>query len=160
MAEAREPPAKMADRLRTTICQVCDRLTMVAQAFEYRTTGELCEALELLDEHGEDAKILAGGQSLVPMMHLRLARPEVVLDINRLPGLAQVSVVDGEVRLGALVRHRHLERLAVEDPLGRLLATSATCRSAPAARSRAVSRMPTLRRSGAWSRSRSGPGSC
>jgi carbon-monoxide dehydrogenase medium subunit len=104
---------------------LCNRLNMVAQAFEYRMAGELAEALEVLDEYGEDAKILAGGQSLVPMMHLRLARPEVVLDINRLPGLDRVSVVDGELRLGALVRHRRLERPVVDDPLGRLLAAAA-----------------------------------
>jgi carbon-monoxide dehydrogenase medium subunit len=98
---------------------------MVAQAFEYRAPGELAEALDVLGEHGEDAKVLAGGQSLVPMMHLRLARPDVVLDINRLPGLDRVSVVDGELRLGALVRHRHLERPPIDDPLGTLLAAAA-----------------------------------
>jgi carbon-monoxide dehydrogenase medium subunit len=98
---------------------------MVAQAFEYLAPGELAEALTVLDEHGEDAKVLAGGQSLVPMMHLRLARPDVVLDINRLPGLDRVSVVDGELRLGALVRHSRLERPAVDDPLGALLAAAA-----------------------------------
>jgi carbon-monoxide dehydrogenase medium subunit len=98
---------------------------MVAQAFDYRLPRELAEALGVLAEHGEDAKVLAGGQSLVPMMHLRLARPGVVVDINRLPGLDGVSAVDGELRLGALVRHRRLERPVVADPLGALLASAA-----------------------------------
>jgi aerobic carbon-monoxide dehydrogenase medium subunit len=98
---------------------------MVAQAFDYRAAGSRAEALSVLAEHGEDAKVLAGGQSLVPMMHLRLARPAVVLDINRLPGLDRVTAADGELRLGALVRHRRLERPAVADPLGALLAKAA-----------------------------------
>jgi carbon-monoxide dehydrogenase medium subunit len=98
---------------------------MVAQAFDYRAAGSRTEALSVLAEHGEDAKILAGGQSLVPMMHLRLARPAVVLDINRLAGLDQVTAADGELRLGALVRHRRLERPVVADPLGPLLAAAA-----------------------------------
>ena len=104
---------------------LCNRLNMVAQAFQYRMAGELSEALAVLDEHGEDAKVLAGGQSLVPMMHLRLARPEIVLDINRLPGLDQVTARAGELRVGALVRHRRLERPVVADPLGTLLAAAA-----------------------------------
>jgi carbon-monoxide dehydrogenase medium subunit len=98
---------------------------MVAQAFDYRAPGSRAEALSVLAEHRDDAKVLAGGQSLVPMMHLRLARPAVVLDINRLPGLARVTAADGELRLGALVRHRRLERPVVADPLGTLLAAAA-----------------------------------
>jgi carbon-monoxide dehydrogenase medium subunit len=98
---------------------------MVAEAFDYRAAGSRAEALSVLAEHGEDAKVLAGGQSLVPMMHLRLARPAVVLDINRLPGLDRVTVADGALRLGALVRHRRLERPVVADPLGTLLAAAA-----------------------------------
>lgn len=98
---------------------------MVAEAFDYRPAGELAEALDVLAEHGDEAKVLAGGQSLVPMMHLRLARPSIVLDINRLPGLDHASAADGELRLGALVRHRRLERPVVADPLGALLAGAA-----------------------------------
>ena len=110
---------------RTVTFRVCNRLSMVAQAFDYRAAGSRAEALSVLAEHGEDAKVLAGGQSLVPMMHLRLARPAVVLDINRLPGLDRVAVADGELRVGALVRHRRLERPVVADPLGALLAAAA-----------------------------------
>jgi aerobic carbon-monoxide dehydrogenase medium subunit len=104
---------------------LCNRLGMVAQAFDYRAAGSRAEALSVLAEHGEDAKVLAGGQSLVPMMHLRLARPAVLLDINRLPGLDHVTATGGELRLGALVRHRRLERPVVADPLGTLLAAAA-----------------------------------
>jgi len=55
--------------------------------FEYFAPTSLAEALELLEEHGDDAKVLAGGQSLMPMLNMRLALPEVVVDINRIPGL-------------------------------------------------------------------------
>ncbi len=80
--------------------------------FEYSAPETLAAALELLREHRDDAKLLAGGQSLVPLLNYRLARPRVVVDINSL-SLANVAVVDGRVRLGALVRHHQLE----ESPL-------------------------------------------
>jgi carbon-monoxide dehydrogenase medium subunit len=98
---------------------------MTPQSFEYVVANTVPAAITVLDEYGDSAQVLAGGQSLVPMMHLRLARPEVVVDINRLPGLRYVSVAGDEMRLGALVRHRDLERPGVDDPLGRLLATVA-----------------------------------
>jgi aerobic carbon-monoxide dehydrogenase medium subunit len=75
----------------------------------YQRPEALAEALALLAEHGFDAKVLAGGQSLVPMMSAGFLEPEVLVDINHLPGLDQVTVADGEVRVGALVRHRALE---------------------------------------------------
>ncbi|MDR5710259.1 MAG: xanthine dehydrogenase family protein subunit M [Armatimonadota bacterium] len=68
------------------------------------------EAVEALARHGEEAKILAGGQSLVPMMNLRLARPRVLVDINRIAGLGILERRNGELVLGALVRHRQLEQ--------------------------------------------------
>src|SRR5438445_548818 len=76
--------------------------------FDYVAAETLEEALGLLREHGDEAKVLAGGQSLVPMLNYRLARPGVVVDINRLP-LGDISVDDGRLRLGALVRHHQLE---------------------------------------------------
>ena len=76
--------------------------------FEYVAPGTLDDALGLLREHGDEAKILAGGQSLIPILHYRLARPRVVIDINGLP-LGDIVVEDGRVRLGALVRHHQLE---------------------------------------------------
>jgi aerobic carbon-monoxide dehydrogenase medium subunit len=77
-------------------------------AFEYAAPATLEEALGLLREHGDDAKILAGGQSLIPILQYRLARPRIVVDINGLP-LADIARDNGRLRLGALVRHHELE---------------------------------------------------
>jgi len=76
--------------------------------FEYVAPETLDDALALLREHGDDAKILAGGQSLIPILHYRLARPRVVIDINALP-LGAIAADDGGIRLGALVRYHELE---------------------------------------------------
>lgn len=77
--------------------------------FRYLAPRSLDEALEALRRHGDDAKVLAGGQSLVPMMNMRLARPGVVIDINRTASLDAIAADDGGLRLGALVRQRRLE---------------------------------------------------
>lgn len=81
--------------------------------FEYLAPRTVEEALEALARHGEEAKVLAGGQSLVPMLNFRLARPAVVVDINRVAGLDGLTEDDGALRAGALVRQRRLERWAV-----------------------------------------------
>ena len=79
---------------------------MKAPPFSYHRPLTLDEALALLAEHGDDAKILAGGQSLIPLMGLRMGRPAHVIDIGHVPGLAEITVDDGgAVTLGALVRH-------------------------------------------------------
>ncbi|WP_432479431.1 FAD binding domain-containing protein [Nocardioides sp. GXQ0305] len=87
--------------------------------FAYRRPETLEAALEALaGESG--AKVLAGGQSLVPLLSMRLAAPTVLVDVNRLPGLDEVSVTDDEVRVGALVRHADLlvdERARAVQPL-------------------------------------------
>jgi CO/xanthine dehydrogenase FAD-binding subunit len=81
--------------------------------FEYLAPTTLAEALERLDQYGDDAKILAGGQSLMPLMNMRLARPRVVIDINQLPELAYISSdTDGGLAVGALTRQRTVERSA------------------------------------------------
>ncbi len=80
--------------------------------FEYFDPRELDEALERIESFGDEAKVLAGGQSLMPMLNLRLARPAAIIDINRLPGLDTFTPADGTLRLGALVRQRSLERWA------------------------------------------------
>ncbi|MGH7313795.1 MAG: FAD binding domain-containing protein, partial [Candidatus Rokuibacteriota bacterium] len=77
------------------------------QAFEYLAPNTVEEAVAALGEHREEAKVLAGGQSLVPLLNYRLARPRVVVDVNGLP-LGGVDVQDGWLRLGALVRHHEL----------------------------------------------------
>ncbi len=82
--------------------------------FEYFAPTSLAEALELLEEHGDDAKVLAGGQSLMPMLNMRLARPKVVADINRIPGLDYISPTpDGGLAIGALTRQRTVEKSTV-----------------------------------------------
>ena len=80
--------------------------------FEYAAPRALDEAVAELARHGDDGKVLAGGQSLVPMLNFRLARPRVVVDINRVPGLDALTESDGTLRVGALVRQRRLERWA------------------------------------------------
>jgi CO/xanthine dehydrogenase FAD-binding subunit len=87
--------------------------------FEYRRAGSVEEALALLGEHGDEARLLAGGQSLVPMMNLRLARPAVIVDIGRLE-LEGVELMEGRIRIGALTRHRRLvddRKLAAAAPV-------------------------------------------
>ncbi|HEX8318552.1 xanthine dehydrogenase family protein subunit M [Longimicrobium sp.] len=81
--------------------------------FEYHRPDSVEEALSLLAEHGYDAKLLAGGQSLVPAMNFRMAVPAVLIDLNRIAGLDGIAEVDGGLRIGAMVRQRAAER----DPL-------------------------------------------
>ena len=78
---------------------------MIPAAFEYARAGSVEEATSLLQGYGEDAKVLAGGMSLIPVMRLRLAQPTALVDINRVPGLDYVKVEGGRLKLGALVRH-------------------------------------------------------
>jgi carbon-monoxide dehydrogenase medium subunit len=78
--------------------------------FEYRSPTSIDEALSLLAEHGEEARVLAGGQSLMPLMALRLARPEMVVDVGRVEGLAEIAEHDGQLQIGSLVRERAAER--------------------------------------------------
>ncbi len=81
---------------------------MLPSSFEYHRADTLDEALALLTQHGDDAKVLAGGQSLIPMMKLRFATPGHLVDINRIPGLDGIEERDGALHLGTLVRHKAL----------------------------------------------------
>ena len=81
---------------------------MLPSSFEYHRADTLDEALSLLATHGDDAKVLAGGQSLIPMMKLRFAYPGHLIDVNRIPGLDGIEERDGELHIGALVRHNQL----------------------------------------------------
>jgi len=82
---------------------------MIPPAFEYLRPQTIPEAISLLQQHGEDAKILSGGQSLIPMMKLRLARPAFLVDINRIAGLAYIKEEGGFLKIGALTREADLE---------------------------------------------------
>src|SRR3989454_3014916 len=81
---------------------------MLPAAFEYHAPKSMDEALGLLDELGEDAKVLAGGQSLIPLMKLRFASPAHLIDINPISGLDGIEERDGSLAIGALVRHNQL----------------------------------------------------
>jgi 2-furoyl-CoA dehydrogenase FAD binding subunit len=89
-------------------------------AFDYVRAESIDEALQVLAQEGADARILAGGQTLIPMLNMRMARPSVVIDIMRLPGLDRIEFTDGSLRIGATVRQRDVERcanLAAQQPL-------------------------------------------
>ena len=93
---------------------------MIPASFTYTRAGSVEEALDLIAEHGDEAKFLAGGHSLLPLMKLRLAMPEVLVDLGRVPGLSFIEDRGGHVAIGALTRHRDLETsglLAREVPL-------------------------------------------
>src|SRR5260370_5845066 len=82
---------------------------MFPAAFDYRSAASLDEALALLAEHGDAAKVMAGGQSLIPLLKLRFAQPGLLVDIGRIQGLNGVSEHNGTIRIGALTRHVDLE---------------------------------------------------
>src|SRR6202011_3467591 len=77
-------------------------------AFDYVRAESLEEALQVLRREGPDARILAGGQTLIPMLNMRLARPRVLVDIMRVPGLDRIESTGGMIRVGAAVRQREL----------------------------------------------------
>jgi aerobic carbon-monoxide dehydrogenase medium subunit len=82
---------------------------MIPAAFEYHAPSTIGEATALLSKLGEDAKVLSGGQSLIPLMKLRLASPAHLVDINAIPGLSGIRETDGFLRIGALTRESDLE---------------------------------------------------
>jgi len=82
---------------------------MIPPSFEYLRPNTIPEAIAMLQRHGEAAKILSGGQSLIPMMKLRLARPAILIDINRISGLSHIKEEDGYLKIGGLTREAELE---------------------------------------------------
>jgi carbon-monoxide dehydrogenase medium subunit len=111
---------------------------MIPGKFSYHAPASIPEAVALLGEYGDDAKVLAGGQSLIPLMRFRLAQPAHLVDINRIDGLAYVREEDGALRIGALAREADLDAeplvharyplladaiAVIADPLVRNLAT-------------------------------------
>ncbi|MBZ5858338.1 FAD binding domain-containing protein [Flavihumibacter profundi] len=85
---------------------------MIPQSFQYESPGTLEEAIKLLHQYGEEAKILSGGHSLIPMMKLRFATPEVLVDINNIPGLSHIVEENGKMKIGGLTRESELEHSA------------------------------------------------
>jgi aerobic carbon-monoxide dehydrogenase medium subunit len=82
---------------------------MIAQPFQYESPSTIGDAISMLEKYGEEAKILSGGHSLIPMMKLRFATPEYLIDINGIPGLSYVKEEGGVVKIGALTREAEIE---------------------------------------------------
>jgi len=107
---------------------------MKPSAFDYIRVDTLDEALSVLADSDLEAKVLAGGQSLLPMLNMRLAQPKALVDINRLTALARLGPVETDLagvgtaflEVGALVRQRQLERYALAEPRARLIHTALT----------------------------------
>jgi carbon-monoxide dehydrogenase medium subunit len=93
--------------------------------FEYRAPGTVAGVVELLHEQGDSAKILAGGQSLVPMLNMRLARPDMIVDISHVPQLRDVQITADGCRYGAAVVHSAIEDQRVPDLTRGLLPAAA-----------------------------------
>src|SRR4030095_5852597 len=94
---------------------------MIPPTFDYHVPNSVNDAIGMLRRYGSDAKILAGGMSLLPLMKLRLANPAYLIDINRISGLDHIKEADGVLRVGALVREADLEKsdlIRIKYPLG------------------------------------------
>src|SRR5256885_2944454 len=89
---------------------------MKPPAFEYHVAESVEAAVARLAKAGGEAKVLAGGQSLVPMLNFRLLRPAILVDINRIPGLGYIKEEGGAIRVGAPTRHHRLPNSAVIAP--------------------------------------------
>lgn len=107
---------------------------MIPQSFEYSSPATLQEALTLLEN--SDAKLLAGGMSLIPLMKLRFAQPEQVVDIARIPGLNGIEAADGTIRIGAMATHHEIEISAALRAHCPLLAETASHIGDPQVRNR------------------------
>lgn len=109
---------------------------MYPPAFEYAAPSSLEEALAILTNEGEDARVLAGGQSLIPMMKLRLASPRFLVDINGVPGLDYIEEANGHVRIGALARHKDVVNSDVIANTNHTMASAAPWIADPLVRNR------------------------
>src|SRR5712671_7991541 len=97
---------------------------MKPASFQYHAPETIAETLDLLGRYAnDDGRVLAGGQSLVPTMAFRLARPKHLIDINGVTGLDRITVENGRLCIGAAVRHAAFERPVDDGPLGSLLAS-------------------------------------
>ncbi len=111
---------------------------MIPGAFDYHSPTTLDEAVALLDRLGDDAKVLAGGQSLIPAMRFRLAAPETLIDLNRLSDLEYVREEGGQLKIGALTRESALEASEVVQKRYPLLADAARVIADPLVRNLAT----------------------
>ncbi len=111
---------------------------MIPGEFEYFSPSTLQEAVALLQEHGDDAKVLAGGQSLIPAMRFRLALPEVLIDINNISDLDYVRESNGHLAIGAMTRESDLEESDLVQQKFSLLADATRVIADPIVRNRAT----------------------
>jgi carbon-monoxide dehydrogenase medium subunit len=111
---------------------------MIPRSFEYYSPRTLDEAISLLQKLGSDAKLLSGGQSLIPMMKLRLLSPQYIVDLNRIPGLDYIRESDGQLRIGALTREHELESSDLVKTRFPILADTAKVIADPLVRSQAT----------------------
>jgi carbon-monoxide dehydrogenase medium subunit len=111
---------------------------MIPAKFQYHAPTMLSEAVNLLHEHGDEAKILAGGQSLIPAMRFRLALPEVLIDINRVDGLSYVREENGYLAIGAMTREAMLDESDLVRQKYSLLADTARVIADPLVRNMAT----------------------
>src|SRR2546423_5770935 len=109
---------------------------MLPAPFEYHAPNTMDEALGLLDELGEDAKVLAGGQSLIPLLKLRFASPAHLVDINKIKDLDFLEERDGMLRVGPLFRHKAAERSSLLASRYQVMADAAPQIPAPSIRNR------------------------
>lgn len=111
---------------------------MIPGSFDYHAPKSIDEALGLLAKLGDTAKVLAGGQSLIPAMRFRLASPEILVDINRVPGLSYVEERGDHLAIGALTREHMLEEAPVVAKSYPLLLDTARVIADPIVRNRAT----------------------
>jgi len=110
----------------------------VAATFDYFRATSVAEAVELLAQRGGDARVLAGGQSLMPLINMRLARPAVLIDINRVTELSSIHLENGTLSIGAMTRHSAIERSDLVHRLCPLLSESTMLIGYPSIRARAT----------------------
>lgn len=111
---------------------------MIPGEFDYYAPSTVVEAIQLLQQYRDDAKILAGGQSLIPAMRFRLSQPGVLIDINHIEGLAGLREENGHLVIGALTRESHLEESSVVQSSYPLLADAAKVIADPVVRNMAT----------------------
>ncbi|MDP9372444.1 MAG: xanthine dehydrogenase family protein subunit M [Chloroflexota bacterium] len=109
---------------------------MIPGEFEYYAPTSVQEAVQLLQQHGDEAKVLAGGHSLIPLLKLRLANPPVLVDINRIGDLKGITRQNGAVTIGALTTHTDLERSEELKQVFPMMAEAATVIGDPMVRNR------------------------
>jgi carbon-monoxide dehydrogenase medium subunit len=111
---------------------------MIPGEFDYYSPGTLAEALSLLRQHGSDAKLLAGGQSLIPAMRFRLSMPPILIDLNGIEGLEYVREDNGHLAIGAMTREVALEESSLVQSRFPILADAARVIADPVVRNRAT----------------------